>query len=107
VTARWAASHRGEVQRLVNALVLALRYISTHSAEEIAAQLPASHLPGDRALYIAALRGSKGLFIADGAMPPSGPQTVLKVMQRVNRAVQGKAIDLGRTYTNEFTAAAP
>src|SRR5205085_3561238 len=94
VTARWAASHRDEVQRLVNALVLALRYISTHSAEEIAAQLPVQHLLGDRAGYVAALRDSKAMFIADGAMPASGPQTVLKVMQRVNRAVQGKAIDL-------------
>ena len=107
VTARWAASHRAELQRLVNALVLALRYIATHSAEEIAAQLPAEHLQGDRALYIAALRDSKAMFIADGVMPPSGPETVLKVMQRVNRSVQGKAIDLGRTYTTEFSSAAP
>jgi NitT/TauT family transport system substrate-binding protein len=107
VTTRWAASHRAEVQRLVNALVQALRYIATHSAEEIAAQLPAEHLLGDRPLYVAALRDSKAMFIADGAMPPSGPETVLKVMQRVNRSVQGKAIDLTRTYTTEFTSAAP
>lgn len=107
VTARWAASHRAEVQRLVNAFVLALRYIATHSAEEIADQLPAAHLLGDRTLYVAALRDSKALFVTDGAMPPAGPATVLKVMQQVNRAVQGKAVDLSRTYTTEFTAAAP
>ena len=106
VTTRWAASHRAEVQRLVNALVQALRYIATHSAEEIAAQLPAEHMHGDRPLYVAALRDSKAMFIADGAMPPSGPETVLKVIQRVNRSVQGKAIDLTRTYTTEFTSAA-
>jgi NitT/TauT family transport system substrate-binding protein len=40
-------------------------------------------------------------------MPPSGPETVLRVMKRVDRSVQGKAIDLARTYTTEFTAAAP
>jgi len=107
VTARWAASHRAEVQRLVNALVLALRYVATHSAEEIAAQLPVEHLLGDRALFVAALRDSKAMFIADGAMPPTGPETVLRVMKRVDRSVQGKAIDLARTYTTEFTAATP
>jgi len=106
VTARWAANHRTEVQRLVNALVLALRYAATHSAEEIAAQLPAENLLGDKALFIAALRGSKAMFIADGTMPPSGPETVLRVLKRVDRSVQGKAIDLSRTYTTEFTAAA-
>lgn len=106
LSTRWAASHRAEVQRLVNALVLALRYIATHSAEEIAAQLPAEHL-GDKALFVAALRDSKAMFTADGTMPPAGPETVLRVMKRVNRSVQGKAIDLSRTYTTEFTAAAP
>ncbi len=106
LSTRWSASHRAEVQRLVNALVLALRYIATHSAEEIAAQLPAEHL-GDKALFVAALRDSKAMFTADGTMPPAGPETVLRVMKRVNRSVQGKAIDLSRTYTTEFTAAAP
>jgi len=107
VTTRWAASHHAELQRLVNALVQALRYIAAHGAEEIAAQLPADYHLGDRALYVAALRDSKSMFTADGAMPPSGPETVLKVMQRVSRSVQGKPIDLARTYTTEFTAAAP
>ena len=100
--------HRAEVQRLVNALVMALRYIATHSAEEIAAQLPADYIgSATSALFVATLRDSKAMFIADGAMPPSGPDTVLRVMQRVDRSVQGKPIDLSRTYTTEFTAAAP
>jgi len=107
VTTRWAASHRAEVQRLVNALVLALRYAASHSAEDITAQLPPENSLGDKALFVAALRGSKAMFIADGTMPPTGPETVLRVMKRVDRSVQGKAIDLSRTYTTEFTAAAP
>jgi len=95
------------VQRLVNALVLALRYAASHSAEDITAQLPPENSLGDKALFVAALRGSKAMFIADGTMPPTGPETVLRVMKRVDRSVQGKAIDLSRTYTTEFTAAAP
>lgn len=108
VTTRWAAGHKIEVQGLVNALVQSLRYIATHGAEEIASQLAPRLLPGDdRATYVLALRQGKDLFTADGAMPPSGPETVLKVMQRVNRAVQARPIDLDRTYTTEFTSAVP
>lgn len=107
VTTRWADAHHGEVQRLVNALVKALRYIDNHSAGDIEAQLPADFSRGDAALYIAALRDSKSMFTRDGAMPPSGPATVLKIMKVVNRSVQAKPIDLGRTYTTEFTSAVP
>ena len=106
MTTLWVSTHRLQVQRLVNALVKALRYIDTHSAEDIAALMPVDFYLGDKALYVAALRDSKSMFIANGAMPPSGPGTVLRVMKAVNRSVQGKPIDLSRTYTTEFTAAA-
>jgi len=102
----WVGTHRPQVQRLVNALVKALRYIETHSAEDIAAQLPSDYVLGDRALYVEALRDSKAMFTPDGVMPPSGPATVLKVMKVASRSVQGKPIDLTRTYTNEFALAA-
>ena len=101
----WVSTHRPQVQRLVNALVKALRYIATHSAEDIAMRLPSDYYLGDRTLYVAALRASKSMFTADGAMPPSGPATVLRVMKLVSRSVQGKPIDLTRTYTDEFTSA--
>lgn len=106
MTTLWVSTHRAQVQRLVNALVKALHYIDTHSAEDVAALMPVDFYLGDKALYVAALRDSKSMFIANGAMPPSGPGTVLKVMKMVNRSVQGKPIDLFRTYTTEFTSAA-
>lgn len=106
MTTLWVSTHRAQVQPLVNALVKALHYIDSHSAEDIAALMPADFYLGDKALYVAALRDSKSMFIADGQMPPLGPATVLKVMKVVSRPVQGKPIDLSRTYTTEFTSAA-
>jgi NitT/TauT family transport system substrate-binding protein len=106
MTTLWVNTHRPQVQRLANALVKALRYVDAHSAEEIAAQLPAEFIGADRVLYVAALRDSKSMFTADGAMPAAGPATVLRVMKVVNRTVQIKPIDLARTYTNEFVSAA-
>ncbi len=102
----WISTHRDDVQRLVNALVKSLRFIAAHTAQEIAAQLPADYMAGDRALYVSTLQQSKSMFIADGVMPPGGPANVLRVMRVAERAVVGKPIDLSRTYTTEFAQAA-
>jgi NitT/TauT family transport system substrate-binding protein len=102
----WIRAHRDDVQRLANALVRSLRYINSHPAEEIAAQLPADYMAGDRALYVSTLAQSKSMFTADGVMPPDGPANVLRVMRVAERAVAGKPIDLAQTYTTEFAHAA-
>ena len=101
----WINSHRAEAQKLANAFVKALRYISTHSAAELAALLPVSDMAGDKALYIQSLANSKSMFTPDGVMPTSGPETVLNILLQSNRDVRGKKIDLPRTYTTEFVNA--
>ncbi|NWJ41322.1 MAG: ABC transporter substrate-binding protein [Geothrix sp.] len=101
----WVERHKPEVQKLVNALVKALRYIQTHTASEIAAQVPPSFYAGDKATYVKALARSKPIFIPDGRMPANGPAHVLKVLTRTEKSVQGKTIDLGSTYTLEFVNA--
>lgn len=103
----WVARHRPEVQKLVNALVKALRYIQGHTAAEIAAHVPESYYGGDKAVYMKALARSKPIFIPDGRMPARGPATVLRVLTHTERSLQGKAIDLASTYTLDFVNAAP
>jgi NitT/TauT family transport system substrate-binding protein len=107
MSALWIDTHRAEAQKLVNAFVKSLRYVGTHSADEIAALLPPAFYLGDRTSYVTALAASKSMFIADGVMPPDGPATVLNVLKTTSRALQGKTIDLARTYTTEFAIAAP
>jgi NitT/TauT family transport system substrate-binding protein len=102
----WIRTHRDDVQRLANALVKSLRYINSHGADEIAAQLPAAYMAGDRALYVGTLQLSKPMFTVDGVMPADGPANVLRVMRIAERAVAGKPIDLAQTYTTEFALAA-
>lgn len=101
----WLATHHDQAQKLANALVKALRFISTHSAAEIAAVLPPEFLAGGRATYVQSLAHSKSMFTPDGVMPPSGPATVLRVLSAVNRNVQNKQIDLTQTYTTAFVNA--
>ena len=45
-------------------------------------------------------------FAPDGVMPAGGPETVLRVMQATQRGLQGRVIDLERTYTDAFARAA-
>jgi NitT/TauT family transport system substrate-binding protein len=102
----WVSRHKPEVQKLANALVKALRYIQSHTAAEIAAQLPPQFYAGDKATYVKALARSKPIFIPDGRMPANGPAHVLKVLTRTEKSLQGKTIDLASTYTLEFVSAA-
>lgn len=102
----WLVRHRLQAQLLANALVKALRFIATHSAADIAGELPVEFFGGARASYVEALAQSKSMFTPDGVMPPSGPASVLKVLAVADRAVSSKTVDLALTYTSEFVNAA-
>lgn len=104
VQATWAAAHKAEATKLAHAFVRTMQFIHTHSAEEIAAKMPADYQK-DKVLYVSALKASLPMYTADGKMPSDGPQTVLKVLSAFNPSVKGKHIDLARTYTNEFNSA--
>ena len=99
----WVNSHKDAVQRLVNALVDTLHYIHTHTAAQIADQMPPDYYAGvGKDAYIQALDAEKGIYSPDGIMPPTGPQTVFDVLSRFNPSMAGKTADLTATYTTAF-----
>ncbi|WP_233887372.1 ABC transporter substrate-binding protein [Paraburkholderia flagellata] len=100
----WAESHKAQAVKLAHAFVRTMQFIHTHSAEEIAAQMPADYQK-DKGLYVSALKASLPMYTADGKMPADGPATVLKVLSSFNPSVKGKNVDLSATYTNEFVSA--
>lgn len=99
-------SHKAVVQKLVNAYVKTLKWMHTHTATEISDQMPSDYYVNDKALYITALQNQLAIFSPDGNMPTGGPEFVLSTENQTNTTVQGKSIDLSKTYTNEFTNAA-
>jgi sulfonate transport system substrate-binding protein len=99
-------SHKDVVQKLVNAYVKTLKWIHTHTADQIAAMMPPDYYAGNKTLYVTALQNQLSIFSPDGNMPDGGPQSVLNIEQQTNTTVQGKQIDLSTTYTNEFTGKA-
>lgn len=102
----WISKNKEAVQKIVTAFVKTLRYIETHSAEEIADKMPSEYYGSDKKLYVEALEKGKRMFTPDGVMPENGPPTVLRVLRDFDKAVQGKPINLANTFTTEFVKAA-
>jgi NitT/TauT family transport system substrate-binding protein len=103
----WVDSHKDTAQKLANAYVKTLKWISSHSGSEIADKVPADYYKGiGKEAYAKALDAGKGMFTSDGVMPKEGPETVHKVLDAFDPTVQGKTIDLNKTYTTEFVSSA-
>ncbi|MDR3376092.1 MAG: ABC transporter substrate-binding protein [Ancalomicrobiaceae bacterium] len=102
----WVEKHKEATQKLANAFVKTLKFIDTHSADEIADKMPKEYFAGNRDMYVKALASGKAMFTADGVMPDDGPATVLAVLSGFSKNVKGKSIDLTKTYTTEFVKAA-
>jgi NitT/TauT family transport system substrate-binding protein len=100
--AEWIASHEKEVQALTDAMLATLKWIHTHSAEEIMAKMPPEMVGGNKALYLAALKNTIPMYSESGRMDPKGAEAVLAVFSQSVPAVAKAHIDLSRTYTNKF-----
>lgn len=100
MTNDYVKAHKDVVQKLANAYVRTLKWMSTHTPEEIADKLPEEYYAGDKALYIQALKGQLPMFTTDGKMPNGVPENVQKILSAFKPAV--KNVDLSQTYTNNF-----
>ena len=104
--ADWIASHEKEVQGMTNAIVSTLKWIHSHTPEEIADKMPAEFVGKDKALYVAALKNTLPMYSQTGRMDPKGAQAVLAVFSQSSPEVAKANIDLSKTYTNKYVDAA-
>ena len=104
--ADWIASHPKEVQAMTNAIVSTLKWIHSHTPEEITDKMPRELVGKDKALYIAALKNTLPMYSETGHMDPKGAAAVLAVFSQSSPDVAKAHIDLSKTYTNEFVDAA-
>ena len=104
--ADWIAGHEKEVQGMTNAIVATLKWIHSHTPEEIADKMPAEYVGKDKAIYIAALKNMLPMYSQTGRMDPKGAQAVLAVFSQSSPAVAKANIDLSKTYTNKYRRAA-
>ncbi|WP_432142695.1 ABC transporter substrate-binding protein [Streptomyces sp. bgisy084] len=98
----WVNSHKKTVQKLANAFVKTLKWMSTHTPEQIAAKMPADYAQGGKKLYAQAIKDTLPMFTEDGVMPSDGPATVERVLKAFNPNLKDATVDLKKTYTTEF-----
>jgi NitT/TauT family transport system substrate-binding protein len=98
----WIAAHPKETQALTNAIVATLKWIHSHTPEEVMAKMPENLVGPDKALYLAALKNTIPMYSTTGRMDPKGAQAVLDVFSQSSPAVRDAKIDLSKTYTNKF-----
>jgi NitT/TauT family transport system substrate-binding protein len=100
--ADWITKHPKETQALTNAIVNTLKWIHSHTPEEIMAKMPEELVGADKALYLAALKNTIPMYSNTGKMDPKGAQAVLAVFSQSSPDVAKANIDLSKTYTNKF-----
>ncbi len=101
-TVAWIKSHDKEVQALTNAMMNTLKWIHTHSPEEIMAKMPETMVGKDKELYLAALRNTIPMYSETGLMDPKGAAAVLAVFSEGSPEVAKANIDVSKTYTNRY-----
>jgi NitT/TauT family transport system substrate-binding protein len=104
MTNDYVNSHKDVVQKLVNAYVKTLKWMQTHTAEQIADMMPPDYYAGNKTLYVTALQNQMAIYSPDGSMPAGAPQSVLNIEYQSNLVPQSKQIDLSLTYTNQFVS---
>ena len=101
-TTAWIKSHDKEVQALTSAMMNTLKWIHTHSPEEIMAKMPETMVGKDKELYLAALRNTIPMYSQTGLMDPKGAAAVLAVFSEGSPEVAKANIDVSKTYTNKY-----
>ena len=94
-------------QSLTNAIVKANRWIAKASAEDVLKTVPASYHLGDPELYKLTFLNVKEAMSPDGMISPAGTETALKALAAYNDKIDPTAIDLKRTFTNQYVEKAP
>ena len=98
----WIARHEKETQALTNAILATLKWIHSHTPEEIMAKMPEDLVGPDKALYLAALKNTIPMYSTTGRLDPKGAEAVLSVFSQSSPDVANAKIDLSKTYTNKF-----
>jgi NitT/TauT family transport system substrate-binding protein len=101
---QWLQVNGDVARRLASALNRSLKWIGTHSPEDISAQIPEQLRGTDPTLFAEALRASLPSFPPDGRFEPAGVEAVIKVLKVSDAEGKLKKLDVKSTYTNDFAA---
>lgn len=91
------------VQALTNAIVRALIWLRTATAEDVARMVPPEYLLGDRAVYLEAFKRVRQTYSTDGRISAAAMQMSYEMLLKHNNGVRrSPVLFLNDTYTNKF-----
>ena len=100
--AEWIEKNPKAAQAMATAIVNTLKWIHSHTPEEIMAKMPEGLVGKNKELYLAALKNTIPMYSQTGLMDPRGAAAVLAVFSEGSPEVAKAGIDLSKTYTNAF-----
>ncbi|MFN7924568.1 MAG: ABC transporter substrate-binding protein [Bryobacteraceae bacterium] len=92
--ADWIARHGEEVRKLVRAIGKTRAWVMSHSADEVAARMPASHKGDDAGLYRDVIAATMAMLTPDGRFTAEGTEAAGRVV--------GSKQSAKESYTNEY-----
>ncbi len=101
-TARWLEQNPAAARKLTRAMLRTLRWVRSHTPEQVREMLPASVRTQDAEADLESLRLLMAATSKDGRMRPDTPAGVLRYLGVTNEKVRNLRIDLAQTYTNRF-----
>jgi NitT/TauT family transport system substrate-binding protein len=102
-TSKFIKENPNTVQALATGIVRALKFIHASNADEIAAIMPPAIIGANPELYRASIAKNLNTVAANGLISEAAVANVLRVVAMADPKVASAKIDIGTTYTNEFT----
>jgi len=101
-TAEFIAKNPNTIQALTNAIVRATLWMQRATIEDIAANVPADHMLGDKELYLSSYKKMHEAHSPDGLITKEGAQIVHDVLAAFLPEVKAANIKVEDTYDNQF-----
>ena len=101
-TADFIARNPNTIQALTNAIVRATLWMQTASIEDIAANVPAEYMLGEKGLYLDSYKKMHEAHSPDGLITKEGAQIVHNVLAAFLPEVKAANIKVEDTYDNRF-----
>jgi sulfonate transport system substrate-binding protein len=90
------------VQALVSALLRGLKWMASHSPQEIATLMPEEYALGNKPLYLQSIKNSLPMYSVDGRFSREAAETAYAVLKAFDPEVANAKIDVAATYTDAF-----
>jgi NitT/TauT family transport system substrate-binding protein len=105
-TAEFIAKNPNTMQAMTNAVVRAILWMQRASIEDIAANVPAEYMLGEKGLYLDSYKKMHEAHSPDGLITKEGAQIVHDVLAAFLPEVKAASIKVEDTYDNRFVEAA-